>query len=58
MIWYTNHKRLSDGYTNWQPGEPTGLNEDCAVLWGPFGYNWGDYYCDRKCHAVCKKKYM
>ncbi|XP_045187916.2 perlucin-like [Mercenaria mercenaria] len=57
-VWYTDHSRLSDGYTNWYPGQPeTGdkNNQDCACLWGPISYTWHDCHCELKSHFICEQ---
>ncbi|XP_060602690.1 perlucin-like [Ruditapes philippinarum] len=57
LAWYTNHKPITDGYTNWYPGQPTNANnQDCAVLWGKSGYTWHDHHCELKSHVMCEKK--
>ncbi|XP_060602691.1 perlucin-like [Ruditapes philippinarum] len=56
-VWYTNHKPITDVYTNWAPGQPdpADWNQDCAVLWGPNGYVWEDHICDLKSHVICER---
>ena len=57
-IWDENHSLVN--YTNWGPGEPSGIwgpnREDCMVLWGPFNFAWGDYLCYLKSHFICEKR--
>lgn len=55
--WYNTGHLLSDGYTNWAPGQPatgSSTNQDCAVLWGRRGYIWEDYVCELKSHVICE----
>ncbi|XP_060602687.1 perlucin-like protein [Ruditapes philippinarum] len=57
-VWYTDRTLLSNGYTNWYPGQPETSdknNQDCACLWGHESYTWHDYHCDRKSFFICEQ---
>ena len=53
--WSTNNVLLTEGYTNWYPGEPNHTG-NCAVLWGPFLFGFGDLWCDFTIHFICEKE--
>ncbi|XP_033732127.1 perlucin-like protein [Pecten maximus] len=43
-------------YTDWGPGEPSnGANEDCLLLWGPYRFQMGDYYCYIHRRFICQQ---
>ncbi len=45
-------------YTNWGSGQPDDFagNQDCAVLYQPFSYQWDDNYCTNTYDYLCEMK--
>jgi cysteine-rich repeat protein len=43
-------------YTNWGSGQPDDFasNQDCAVLYQPFSYQWDDNYCTSTYDYICE----
>ncbi|XP_078603366.1 uncharacterized protein LOC144877331 [Branchiostoma floridae x Branchiostoma japonicum] len=42
------------GFTDWAPGEPNNVDEQCGQLWQAQGFNWDDTNCDYEKPFVCQ----
>ncbi|XP_076105756.1 perlucin-like protein [Mytilus galloprovincialis] len=56
--WVSSDKTAT--YVSWYPGQPEGhTHQNCGVLWTPFQFDWGDYFCkDTSLYFICEKGSM
>ncbi len=53
-LWAPGGQRVS--YTDWGPGEPSGLlYEDCVLLWPALNYHWADRLCYHLESFLCEE---
>ncbi|XP_048239314.1 perlucin-like [Haliotis rufescens] len=60
-IWTWEHPlRKVEGYTNWQPGEPSNSagKEHCMAMDLGIGYRWNDRPCKQELPFICEKSYI
>ncbi|XP_060590473.1 C-type lectin domain family 17, member A-like [Ruditapes philippinarum] len=50
--WFDNDQIAN--FTDWHPGQPDAVPEDCAVFYNSFNFNWADISCISNYRPICE----